>query len=200
MVLPGGFTYGDYLRSGAIAATAPVISAVRAFADRGGPVLGICNGFQILTEARLLPGTLVRNLGLRFRSRPVWLRVESTATPFTAMLELGSVLQMPIAHGEGAYVAMADEIVELEAAGRVAFRYCDTSGRVTPEANPNGSAASIAGVANAAGNVVGLMPHPERASEAILGSTDGRRLFESAAAYLLRRAGPGRAAAVGAAR
>jgi len=188
LVLPGGFTYGDYLRSGAIAATAPVMDAVRAFAGRGGPVLGICNGFQILTEARLLPGTLGRNAGLRFRCVPTWVRVESTATPFTATLPAGAVLQMPIAHGDGGFLAGPEEVANLEATGQVVFRYCDARGRVTPSANPNGSVAAIAGVANAAGNVVGLMPHPERASEVLLGSTDGRRLFESVVAYLTRRA------------
>jgi phosphoribosylformylglycinamidine synthase I len=187
LVLPGGFSYGDYLRSGAVAATAAIMPAVRELAAAGGPVLGICNGFQTLTEARLLPGVLMRNRSLRFQCRPVWVRVESTRTPFTAGLRSGDVLQMPIAHGEGAYLALGEEIADLEAGGRVVFRYCDARGRVTPAANPNGSAAAIAGVANAAGNVVGLMPHPERASEAILGSTDGRRLFESAVAWLASR-------------
>ncbi|MDR7423479.1 MAG: phosphoribosylformylglycinamidine synthase subunit PurQ [Armatimonadota bacterium] len=187
LVLPGGFSYGDYLRSGAVAATAAVMPAVRAFAASGGPVLGICNGFQILTEARLLPGVLMRNRSLRFQCHPVWVRVESTATPFTAGLRLGDVLEMPIAHGEGAYLAPPETLDALEAAGRVVFRYCDARGRVVASANPNGSAAAIAGVANVAGTVVGLMPHPERASEALLGSADGRRLFESAAAWLAAR-------------
>ncbi|MGQ0570815.1 MAG: phosphoribosylformylglycinamidine synthase subunit PurQ [Armatimonadota bacterium] len=187
LVLPGGFSYGDYLRSGAIAATSPIMDAVTTFAATGGPVLGICNGFQILTEARLLPGTLMRNGTLRFRCIPVWIRVESTDTPFTAMLQPGTVLQMPIAHGDGGYLAGDCEIATLEAAGRVVFRYCDPRGRVIPAANPNGSAAAIAGVANDAGNVVGLMPHPERASESLLGSTDGRRLFESAIESLAPR-------------
>lgn len=185
LVLPGGFSYGDYLRSGAIAATAPVMSAVRELAARGAPVLGICNGFQILTEAGLLPGTLLHNASLRFRCHPAWVRVESDRTPFTAGLRTGMVLRMPVAHGEGAYFAPPAEVAALEAAGRVVFRYCDPQGRVTPEANPNGSVAGIAGVASDAGNVVGLMPHPERASEALLGSIDGRRLFESVVGALV---------------
>jgi phosphoribosylformylglycinamidine synthase len=195
LVLPGGFSYGDYLRSGAIAATAAITPAVRAFAASGGPVLGICNGFQVLTEIGLLPGTLMRNAGLRFRCMPVFVRVESAGTPFTAALPLGTVLRMPIAHGDGRYLADPATVSSLEAAGRVVFRYCDAAGRPTPESNPNGSAAGIAGVANAAGNVVGLMPHPERAGEALLGSTDGLRLFESAVAWLdARRAVVGGAA------
>jgi phosphoribosylformylglycinamidine synthase len=197
VVLPGGFAYGDYLRAGAIAATAPVIGALRAFAGAGRPVLGICNGFQILTETRLLPGTLLRNATLRFRCRPVCVRVESAATPFTAAIPEGTVLTMPIAHGEGGFYAPLDDLAEIERGGRVVFRYCDARGRVSREANPNGSAASIAGVANARGNVVALMPHPERASEALLGSADGRRIFESAIAWLGARAttaAPGRAA------
>jgi phosphoribosylformylglycinamidine synthase I len=184
LVLPGGFSYGDYLRSGAIAATSAIMPAVRRFAASGGPVLGICNGFQILTEAGLLPGTLMPNAGLRFRCLPVWVRVESTGTPFTAGLRAGEVLRMPIAHGDGGYLAGPDDLAAMEAQGRVVFRYCDAQGQVTPAANPNGSVAGIAGVANAAGNVVGLMPHPERASELLLGSTDGRRVFESVAAVL----------------
>lgn len=190
IVLPGGFSYGDYLRAGAIAATSPVMPAIRDFAGAGRPVLGICNGFQILTEARLLPGTLVRNAGLRFRCTPVWVRVESSATPFTAAIPEGTVLQMPIAHAEGGYRAGPSDLAELQAARRVIFRYCDSRGRIIPEANPNGSVDGIAGVANARGNVVGLMPHPERASEALLGSADGRRIFESVIASVAARMEP----------
>lgn len=179
LVLPGGFSYGDYLRAGAIAVTSPVMPAIRSFAAAGGPVLGICNGFQILTEARLLPGTLVRNAGLRFRCVPTWVRVESSATPFTSGIREGTVLQMPIAHAEGGYRASPSDLAELQATDRVVFRYCDVHGRRIPEANPNGSIDDIAGVANGGGNVVGLMPHPERASEALLGSADGRKIFES---------------------
>jgi phosphoribosylformylglycinamidine synthase len=184
VVLPGGFSYGDYLRSGAIAATAAIMPDVRRFAAAGGPVLGICNGFQTLTEAGLLPGTLMRNAGMRFRCAPVHLRVESAHTPFTAGLRPGTVLRMPVAHGEGAYLADPGVLAALNTSGQVTFRYCDASGHATPGANPNGSVEAVAGVANASGNVVGLMPHPERASERLLGSEDGRRLFESAVAWV----------------
>jgi len=179
VVLPGGFAYGDYLRAGAIAATSPVLHAVRRHARAGRPVLGICNGFQVLTEARLLPGALVRNRGLRFICRQVWVRVERTDTPFTRGLRPGQVLRLPIAHAEGRYVADAATLAALEAQGRVVFRYCDAEGRVVEAANPNGSLHGIAGVASAEGNVVGLMPHPERAAEAVLGSRDGLALFAS---------------------
>ena len=197
LVLPGGFSYGDYLRAGAIAATAPVMSAIRDFATGGGPVLGICNGFQILAEADLLPGTLLRNAGLRFRCMPAWVRVESSATPFTALIPEGTVLKMPIAHAEGGYFASPEDVAVLEGARRVVFRYCDERGRVGPASNPNGSIDAIAGVASARGNVVGFMPHPERACEALLGSTDGRRIFESVAEFLdARRAGHAAGSAV----
>ncbi len=183
IVLPGGFAHGDYLRAGAIAARAPVMSAVGAFARAGGPVLGICNGFQVLLEAGLLPGAMLRNQGLRFRCLPVFLRVESTDTAWTKTLRVGQVLQLPIAHGEGNYFAPEPLLATVEEGHQVVFRYCDPDGRIASSANPNGSARHIAGVSNPAGNVVGLMPHPERASESVLGSSDGRLLFESAIAF-----------------
>jgi len=187
VVLPGGFAYGDYLRAGAVAARAPVMTAVRAFARAGGPVLGVCNGFQILLEAGLLPGAMLRNDVLRFRCTTVHVRVESTQTPFTRSLRDGQVLRMPIAHGEGNYFAPGAMLAAIEEAGQVVFRYCDAQGRVLPDANPNGSIRNVAGVCNPAGNVVGLMPHPERASEELLGSDDGRLLFESAVMWLETR-------------
>jgi phosphoribosylformylglycinamidine synthase I len=179
VILPGGFSYGDYLRTGAIARFSPVMQAVGEFARRGGPVVGICNGFQILQEAGLLPGAMLRNGGVKFLSQPVHIRVERTDTPVTNGLSAGTVLTMPIAHGEGNFYAEPDEIARLEEAGQVVFRYTTRDGRLDPAANVNGSTAAIAGVCNAARNVVGLMPHPERASEAELGSADGRRLFEA---------------------
>jgi len=191
LILPGGFAFGDYLRAGAVAATAPIMTAVRDFAQRGGPVLGICNGFQVLLEAGLLPGAMLRNDSLQFRCRPVHVRVESTRTPFTRTLREGQVLRMPIAHGEGNYYAPQILATRLGDEGQIVFRYSDADGRVTEEANPNGSLHSVAGVSNAAGNVLGVMPHPERASEEILGSTDGRLLFESVLAGLGRGAPAG---------
>jgi len=177
VVLPGGFSYGDYLRCGAIARFSPVMRAVSAFAGSGGTVLGICNGFQILCEAGLLPGALVRNRDLHFICEFVHLRVETASTPFTAGCREGQVLRIPIAHGEGSYQADAATLRELESGDQVLFRYCAASGAVTPEANPNGSTGNIAGICNAARNVFGLMPHPERAIEARLGGTDGRLLL-----------------------
>ena len=183
--LPGGFSYGDYLRAGAIAAHSPIMREVIAFANAGGPVAGVCNGFQILCEAGLLPGALMRNRSLKFRSRPVYLRVEKSQRPFTSEYEVGQVLQVPIAHGEGCYTADPEILDDLEATGRVVFRYCDAVGTVTPEANPNGSARNIAGIVSPAGNVLGMMPHPERVVDPVLGSTDGLGLFQSLADFLV---------------
>jgi phosphoribosylformylglycinamidine synthase I len=183
--LPGGFSYGDYLRAGAIAAHSPIMREVIAFANAGGPVAGVCNGFQILCEAGLLPGALMRNRSLKFRSRPVYLRVEQSRRPFTSEYEVGQVLQVPIAHGEGCYTADPEILDDLEATGRVVFRYCDAVGNVTPEANPNGSARNIAGIVSTAGNVLGMMPHPERVVDPVLGSTDGLGLFQSLADFLV---------------
>ena len=177
VVLPGGFSYGDYLRAGAVAAHAPVMAAVRRFAAAGGPVLGICNGFQILCEAGLLDGALTRNASLHFECRDVHVLVEGRPTPWTAAIPAGRVLRLPIAHAEGRY--LHPEVARLEEEGRVVFRYVDADGDDVPSANPNGSQNGVAGVCNLAGNVLGLMPHPERASEPILGGTDGRLLFDS---------------------
>jgi phosphoribosylformylglycinamidine synthase len=179
VLLPGGFSYGDYLRAGAIARLSPIMEDVIAFAKAGGPVLGICNGFQILCEAGLLPGALVRNASLKFESRDVLLAVERTDTVFTHDYSWGQVLRIPIAHGEGSYEADEETLARLESEGRVAFRYVDASGRATEAANPNGSLHNIAGITNEAGTVLGMMPHPERAMEALLGSTDGVPLFTS---------------------
>lgn len=179
VLLPGGFSYGDYLRAGAIARLSPVMEDVVAFAKSGGPVLGVCNGFQILCEAGLLPGALVRNASLRFEGRDVRIRVERTDTIFTADYPEGRVLRVPIAHGEGNFEADRATLERLEAEGRVVFRYVDASGAPTDEANPNGSWHNIAGIVNEAGNVLGMMPHPERAMEALLGSADGVPLFTS---------------------
>ena len=179
VVLPGGFSYGDYLRTGAVARFSPVMQAVAEFAAQGRPVLGICNGFQILQEAGLLPGAMLRNRGVKFLSQPVHIRAERDDTVATRGIAPGSVLRMPIAHGEGNFHLPEDELDQLEAAGGVVFRYTDSQGRELPAANVNGSARAIAGVCNAGRNVVGLMPHPERAAEADLGSADGRRLFEA---------------------
>jgi phosphoribosylformylglycinamidine synthase len=179
VILPGGFSYGDYLRTGAIARFAPVMRSLSEFAKRGGPMLGICNGFQILQEAGLLPGAMLRNRPVKFLSQPVHVRVEKNDTAATAGLEVGSVLTMPIAHGEGNFYLPPDELERLEGDGRVVFRYTTKDGRLDDAANPNGSARAIAGVCNEARNVVGLMPHPERASEGELGSADGRQILEA---------------------
>jgi len=184
VILPGGFSHGDYLRTGAIARFSPVMDAVRAFADAGGPVLGICNGFQILLEAGMLPGAMLRNAGLKFRCEHVHLRVEQTDTPFTALCTRGQVLRVPIAHGEGNYVADPEVIEALETNRQVVLRYATATGEVNDEANPNGSANNIAGICSPGRNIVGLMPHPERACESALGSRDGLVMFESVVSAL----------------
>lgn len=179
VILPGGFSYGDYLRAGAIARFSPIMQEVIAHANRGGPVLGICNGFQIACEAGLLPGALLRNASLRFVSAPINIRVESIATQFTCHYHIGQTLQIPVAHGDGRFTADADTLERLEGEGHVVFRYVAPNGHVTDRANPNGSERNIAGIVNAAGNVLGMMPHPERALDAKLGSVDGLPLFTS---------------------
>ncbi len=179
IVLPGGFSYGDYLRTGAIARFSPIMNEVVNFADNGGVVIGICNGFQILCEAGLLPGVLLRNRSLLFSCKRVHLRVEHINSRFTGECTTGDVLRIPIAHGEGNYFAEADVLQSIEDNQQVLFRYCDGSGNITDEANPNGSINNIAGIMNKNGNVMGMMPHPERACEPELGSTDGRKVFES---------------------
>jgi phosphoribosylformylglycinamidine synthase subunit PurQ / glutaminase len=189
VVLPGGFSHGDYLRTGAIARFSPVMTAVGEFARGGGPTLGICNGFQILCEAGLLPCAMLRNRDLKFHCEHVWIRVEQTDTPFTALAKKGQVLHIPIAHGEGNYYAEPAVIDALESERRVIFRYCDARGEVTDAANPNGAIRSIAGICNPGRNVVGLMPHPERACEPLLGSADGLVLFESVVSVLAAHGG-----------
>jgi phosphoribosylformylglycinamidine synthase len=179
VLLPGGFSYGDYLRCGAMARFSPVMAAVRRFAEAGGPVLGTCNGFQVLCEAGLLPGVLRRNRDLHFVCDFVHVRVEQAAAPFTSRARPGQVLRLPVKHGEGAYTASADVLERLEANGQVVLRYCDASGRRTPDANPNGTLADIAGIRNEAGNVFGLMPHPEHAVEGAIGGTDGAVILGS---------------------
>jgi phosphoribosylformylglycinamidine synthase subunit PurQ / glutaminase len=181
IILPGGFSYGDYLRTGAIARFSPVMPAVKRFAQDGGLVIGICNGFQILCEAGMLPGALIRNRDLQFICEHVNIRVERNDTPFTAECAVGQVLSVPIAHGEGNYFCDPRTLAELEGEGRVIFRYCDPRGKLTEAANPNGALDHIAGVCNRERNVLGLMPHPERASESVLGSNDGRVIFRSMA-------------------
>jgi phosphoribosylformylglycinamidine synthase len=190
VVLPGGFAHGDYLRTGAMARFSPIMTAVRAHADRGGPVIGICNGFQILLESGLLPGAMLRNRGLKYRCEHVYLRVEQTDTPFTCAAKAGDVLRIPIGHGEGNYYAPPDALERIERNRQVVLRYCDPKGQVdvrgaaapgmdNDEWNPNGSVNAIAGICSEARNVMGLMPHPERACEALLGGEDGRVIFES---------------------
>jgi len=179
IVIPGGFSYGDYLRTGAIARFSPVMASVKAFAEKGGRVLGICNGFQILQEAGMLDGAMLRNQHVKFLSQRVHIRVEATDTAATKGLRRGEVMAMPIAHGDGNLYLDDESLARIEAEGRVVFRYCDAIGQVTDEANVNGSRNAIAGICNAGRNVVALMPHPERASEAILGSDQGRRILEA---------------------
>jgi phosphoribosylformylglycinamidine synthase len=179
VVLPGGFSYGDYLRCGAMARHSPVMGAVRRFADAGGVVLGVCNGFQVLCEAGLLPGVLVRNRGLHYVCDFVHLRVEAAAAPFLSRARVGQVLRLPVKHGEGCYFAPPELLAGLEARGQVLLRYCDASGAVVESANPNGAVANVAGIRNERGNVMGLMPHPEHAVEGSLGGTDGRAILGS---------------------
>ena len=188
VVLPGGFSYGDYLRCGAIAARAPIMNAVRDYAGRGGLVLGVCNGFQILCEAGLLPGVLMRNAQLKFICRDVHLRVERSDTPFTRGYNAGQVIRVPVAHGEGNYEADGATLERLEGEGRVLYRYCAADGSLSDEANMNGAAHSIAGIINQAGNVLGMMPHPENHVEDIMGCTDGLGLFAGLVAHLDRAA------------
>jgi phosphoribosylformylglycinamidine synthase subunit PurQ / glutaminase len=188
VVVPGGFSYGDYLRCGAIAARAPIMDAVRAFAAGGGLVLGVCNGFQILCESGLLPGVLMRNAGLKFICRDVYLRVERSATPFTRGYNAGQVIRVPVAHGEGNFVADTDTIARIEGEGRVLFRYTAPDGTAAPEWNFNGATNAIAGIVNERGNVLGMMPHPENHVEPVMGRTDGRGLFAGLVDHVSRAA------------
>jgi phosphoribosylformylglycinamidine synthase len=182
VILPGGFAHGDYLRTGAMARFSPIMHAVRTFADEGGPVIGICNGFQILLEAGLLPGAMLRNRGLKYRCEHVYLRIEQTDTPFTGGARAGQILRIPIGHGEGNYFAPPEMLQKLEANRQVVLRYTDPEGRVDDAWNPNGSVNAIAGICSERRNVVGMMPHPERACEALLGGTDGKVILESVVA------------------
>ena len=179
VIVPGGFSYGDYLRAGAIARFSPVMEAVRDYARAGGPVIGICNGFQILCEAGLLPGALRRNGHLQYRCQWTFLRAERDDTTFTSRCDAGRPLAIPVSHGEGSYYADPETVAQLEGDGRVLFRYCEADGRITDAANPNGSVANIAGIINEQGNVLGMMPHPERSCELLLGSEDGNLIFGS---------------------
>ncbi|HEU5071256.1 MAG TPA: phosphoribosylformylglycinamidine synthase subunit PurQ [Verrucomicrobiae bacterium] len=188
VIVPGGFSYGDYLRTGAIARFSPVMQAVKQFADNGGLVLGICNGFQILCEANLLPGALVRNKSLQFRCEHVFLKSPTPDSPFTNQIPAGKLLRVPIAHGEGSYFADAETLSQLQANNQILWQYTDATGAITEGANPNGSQLNIAGVCNARRNVAGLMPHPERASEKLLGSDDGLLIFQSMIAWLENQA------------
>jgi len=187
VIIPGGFSYGDYLRTGAIARFSPIMQAVRDFAANGGPVLGICNGFQILCEASLLPGALIRNRSLQFRCEHVFLKTLTRQSPFTGAIPADKILRLPIAHGEGCYFADDATLDQLQNDGRILWQYADAKGEATERSNPNGSLRNIAGICNEGRNVAGLMPHPERASEAILGSTDGRLIFEGLVGWLKGR-------------
>jgi phosphoribosylformylglycinamidine synthase subunit PurQ / glutaminase len=186
IIIPGGFSYGDYLRSGAIARFSPVMDKVIEFANQGGYVIGICNGFQILLECGLLPGAMLRNNGLKFRCADSWLRVENVDTPFTNLLEQGQVIRVPVAHGEGNYYIDAAGLKTLEETGRIVLRYSTPDGEITQEANPNGSLHNIAGIVNEQGNVLGMMPHPERCVDELLGGTDGKLIFQSIVARFER--------------
>jgi phosphoribosylformylglycinamidine synthase len=187
VILPGGFSYGDYLRTGAIARSANVMDEIRGFADAGGPVVGICNGFQILCEAGMLPGALIRNRGLRFVCKVATIRVETSLSPLTEGLVAGEVLAVPVKHGEGQFVADAEDLERIEGEGLVAFRYCAPDGRLDDEHNPNGATNAVAGVRSERGNVVGLMPHPEHAVDPDVGPTGGQPLFASLLAFALAR-------------
>lgn len=189
VILPGGFSYGDYLRSGAMAAFSPAMDSVRRFAEAGGLVLGICNGFQVLTETGMLPGALMRNRSLNFICKDVYLKTENNRLPFTRAMEPGKTVRIPIAHADGNYSCDPETLKQLEAENRVVFRYCDEQGQVTEDANPNGSIANIAGITNETGNVLGMMPHPERAVETILGNTDGLGVFHSLIHHWQERTG-----------
>jgi len=194
VVVPGGFSYGDYLRTGSIAQFSPVMNAVKAFANAGGLVIGICNGFQILCETGLLPGALVRNRSLQFRCETIFLKIPTADSPFTSEVPEGRLLRVPIAHGEGCYFADDEALAKLQADDHILFQYATETGDLTDEANPNGSLLNIAGICNEGRNVCGMMPHPERASENVLGADDGRRVFESMLRHLEAKTGVGEAA------
>jgi len=194
VVVPGGFSYGDYLRTGSIAQFSPVMNAVKAFASAGGLVIGICNGFQILCETGLLPGALVRNRSLQFRCETIFLKIPTADSPFTSEVPEGRLLRVPIAHGEGCYFAGDEALAKLRADDQILFQYATETGDLTDEANPNGSLLNIAGICNEGRNVCGMMPHPERASENVLGADDGRRVFESMLRHLEAKTGVGQAA------
>ena len=186
-IIPGGFSYGDYLRAGAIAARTPIMDAVKKMASEGKPIMGICNGFQVLTESGLLDGALTTNKYPKFRCETTYLKIENTDTPFTSKFKKGEIVKIPIAHMEGNFYADKDTLARLNDNGQVVFKYADINGNVTDNVNPNGSQENIAGIINATGNVIGLMPHPERASEAILGSDDGIKMFQSMVDYISKK-------------